>query len=149
MEYRRFGDILLVRLDPGEELLDALTKTASREAVAFASVQGIGALSELEVGLFDPEQKVFHSRRFTGYRELTAVDGTITRRDGEPYLHLHVTAADAQGTVVGGHLVRAVISATAELIIRTASAAVGRRYDPAIGLNLLAFAQEDPDAAQN
>ena len=138
MEYRRFGDTLLVRLDPGEELLAALTAVASREGVAFGSVQGIGAVCELEVGLFDPERKVFHSRCFTGYRELT-----ITQRNGKPYLHLHASAADAQGAVVGGHLVRAVVSATAELVIRTAPAAVDRRFDPAIGLNLLAFGAED------
>ena len=104
MEYRRFGDTLLVRLDPGEELLAALTAVASREGVAFGSVQGIGAVCELEVGLFDPERKVFHSRCFTGYRELTAADGTITQRNGKPYLHLHASAADAQGAVVGGLL---------------------------------------------
>ena len=143
MEYRRFGDTLLVRLDPGEELLAALTAVASREGVAFGSVQGIGAVCELEVGLFDPERKVFHSRCFTGYRELTAADGTITQRNGKPYLHLHASAADAQGAVVGGHLVRAVVSATAELVIRTAPASVDRRFDPAIGLNLLAFGAED------
>lgn len=102
-------------------------------------MQGIGAVRELEVGLFDPESKAFRGNRFTGYRELTSLEGTITRRDGEPYLHLHVTAADEHAAVVGGHLVRAVVSATAELVIRTAPDAVGRRFDPAIGLNLLDF----------
>ena len=139
MEYKRMQDILVVRLDPGEEILGALAAVASREAVAFGSVQGIGAVRELEVGLFDPESKAFRGNRFTGYRELTSLEGTITRRDGEPYLHLHVTAADEHAAVVGGHLVRAVVSATAELVIRTAPDAVGRRFDPGIGLNLLDF----------
>ena len=139
MEYKRMHDILVVRLDPGEEILGALAAVASREAVAFGSVQGIGAVRELEVGLFDPESKAFRGNRFTGYRELTSLEGTITRRDGEPYLHLHVTAADEHAAVVGGHLVRAVVSATAELVICTAPDAVGRRFDPGIGLNLLDF----------
>ena len=139
MEYKRMQDILVVRLDPGEEILGALAAVASREAVAFGSVQGIGAVRELEVGLFDPESKAFRGNRFSGYRELTSLEGTITRRDGEPYLHLHVTAADEHAAVVGGHLVRAVVSATAELVIRTAPDAVGRRFDQAIGLNLLDF----------
>ena len=139
MEYKRMHDILVVRLDPGEEILGALAAVASREAVAFGSVQGIGAVRELEVGLFDPESKAFRGNRFTGYRELTSLEGTITRRDGEPYLHLHVTAADGHAAGVGGHLVRAVVSATAELVTRTAPDAVGRRFDPAIGLNLLDF----------
>ena len=139
MEYKRMHDILVVRLDPGEEILGALAAVASREAVAFGSVQGIGAVRELEVGLFDPESKAFRGNRFTGYRELTSLEGTITRRDGEPYLHLHVTAADEHAAVVGGHLVRAVVSATAELVIRTAPDAVGRPVDPAVGLDLLDF----------
>ena len=59
--------------------------------------------------------------------------------DGRAYLHLHMSAGDGQGRVFGGHLNRAVVSATCELIVRCLDGHVGRRPDPGIGLNLFAF----------
>ena len=54
-------------------------------------------------------------------------------------MHLHFSAGDSAGRVFGGHLNSAVISATAEIFVRTLCGAVGRRFDEGIGLNLLDF----------
>ena len=67
--------------------------------------------------------------------------GTLTRMDGKPYLHVHLSAGDAKGVVVGGHLNRAVVSATAEIIVRIIKGEVGRKYSPEIGLNLFEFTE--------
>ena len=59
--------------------------------------------------------------------------------DGKPYLHLHMSAGDREGRVWGGHLNRAVVSATCEMVVRVLDGHVGRAFSPEIGLNLLAF----------
>ena len=59
--------------------------------------------------------------------------------DGEYYAHLHMSAGNEKGEVFGGHLNRAMISATCELVIQVVDGTVERRFDPEIGLNVFRF----------
>ncbi len=139
MEYRRFADTCLVRLDPGEEIVEQLTKLAEAEHIALAEVHGLGAVNDITVGVFSLTEKKFCPNRFQGTLEIVSLTGTITEMDGKPYLHLHLSAGDPEGHVFGGHLNRAVISATGELTVRVLEGHVGRKFSPEIGLNLFDF----------
>lgn len=139
MEYRRFQDTLVVRMDKGEEIVEQLTKLAETEHIALAEVSALGAVSDITVGVFYPEEQEYHANQFHGKYEIVSLTGTITEMDGKPYLHLHMSAGDQEGRVVGGHLNRAVISATCELVIRLLDGRVGRKFSPEIGLNLFDF----------
>ena len=59
--------------------------------------------------------------------------------DGEYYAHLHMSAGGADGSVVGGHLNRAIVSATCEMFITILDGTVERRFDGDTGLNLFEF----------
>jgi len=139
MEYRRFENTCIVRLDPGEEILTQLTRLAEKEQITLAEVTGLGALKELEICVYDTKAKVYYNNCYAEAMELLSLTGTVTRMNDAPYLHLHATAGDGTGKAVGGHLKKAVISATAEIVIRIMEGNVGRKYSEAIGLNLLHF----------
>ena len=139
MDYRRFDDTIVVRLDKGEEICRTLLAIAKKEQIGAAIVSGIGAVSDFAVGLFDPEKKQFGENHFTGYYEVTALGGNLSTKDGEPYLHLHMSCADAQGHMVGGHLAQATISLTGEIFIQVLHGSVGRAFDAEVGLNIFAF----------
>ena len=64
---------------------------------------------------------------------------TISTMDGEFYAHLHISAGNEKGEVFGGHLNRAVVSATCEMVITVIPGVVDRRYSEEIGLNLFQF----------
>ena len=57
----------------------------------------------------------------------------------EFYTHIHMSAANDKGETFGGHLNRAIVSATCEMIITVIDGRVDRKFDENIGLNLFEF----------
>jgi len=96
-------------------------------------------VDDFTVGVFDPKKKEYHSLRFQGTYEIVSLSGTISKMDGEIYLHIHMSAGDGSGSVVGGHLNQAIVSATAEVVIQIAKGGVERIFNKDIGLNLFDF----------
>ncbi len=139
MEYKKFGDTIIVRIDKDEEILDQVKKLALRENIKLASVQALGAVSQFTVGVFDTKEKKFLPNEFRGTFEITSLTGAINTMNGEFYCHLHMSAGNEKGEVFGGHLSRAVVSATCEMVIQVIQGSVDRCYDDEIGLNLFRF----------
>ena len=102
-------------------------------------VNGLGAVGDFTVGVFHTAERQYHAHRFQGDFEIVSLVGTITTKDGEFYAHLHMSAGDTEGRVLGGHLNEAVISATCELVLEIMDGTVERRFDPETGLNLMEF----------
>lgn len=137
MKYKRFGEDIVARLEVGEEVIASLSDIAEREGVTFAEVSGIGAADEIAVSVYDVKAKKYFDNEFREPMEITSLLGTVSEKDGEPYIHIHATAGRADGAVIGGHLKRAVISATCELVLHTVYGRVPRFYDERTGLNLM------------
>ncbi len=140
MDYRKFGDTIVLRIDRGEELVASLTSLCTKENLRLGSVQGLGAADRVVVGLYDVGSREYHKTTLEGPMEITSLTGNISRKNGEPYLHLHINVCDRHMHVLGGHLNECRISATAEILIRIIEGEVGRRHDEAVtGLNLYQF----------
>ena len=139
MEYRKFGDTYIVRMDPGEEILTQLKAFAEQEGVKLASVTALGAVKDFTVGVFDANAKVYRSNRFQGVYEIVSLVGTINTMNDAFYCHLHMCAADQEGHAFGGHLSEAVISATCELVVTCLPGRTDRVFSDEVGLNLISF----------
>ena len=140
MEYKRFDDTVVLRLDRNDEITESLISVCASENIRAASFDGIGATDDFEVGIFDLEKQGYN--RFTyneGNHEITSLEGNISFFEGKPYVHAHITCADRNGKIIGGHLFRANISLTCEIYIDVANGEVGRKFDPEIGINRLDF----------
>ena len=139
MEYRRFGNTIVARIDRGEEILAAVREIAGAEHIQLASVSALGATNDFTVGVFNVDEKQYHANDFKGNFEIVSLTGTINTMDGEFYTHLHMSAGDEKGLVFGGHLNRAVVSAVCEMVITVIDGVVDRRFSEEIGLNLFRF----------
>lgn len=139
MEYRRFGKEIVVRMDPGEEILEQVKAVAEREKIRLASVSALGAVNEFTAGVYKTDEKQYLANNFKGSFEIVSLTGTINTMNGAFYCHLHMSAGDETGKVLGGHLNRAVVSATCEMVIRLIDGTVDRYHDEQIGLNLFRF----------
>ncbi len=140
MEYRRFQQGYVLRLDPGEEVVECLTRLAEKENVRLGCVSALGAAGDVTVGIFSTKEKKYDSRRYQGDFEISALVGNVTRQEGKPYLHLHITIGNpVTGEVHAGHLSACVVSATLELFLQVWDGEVGRSFSERVGLNLLEF----------
>ena len=139
MEYRRFDNTIAARIDRGEEILTELKKIALAEGIRLAHISALGAVGDFTVGVFYTAEKEYHSNRFTGDWEIVSLTGNITQMNGEYYAHLHMSAGGKDGSVVGGHLNSATVSATCEMFITVLEGTVERRRDDEVGLNLFEF----------
>ncbi len=139
MDFRRFKDTYIVRMDRGEEILTCLQDLCRKEDIYLAQVDALGAIDRAVVCVYDVPTKTFFKKEFNEPMEISNLCGTVTRRDGEPYLHLHVTCCDKNLAAHGGHATELRVSATCEMVVRVIDGSVGREYDGGIGLNIFKF----------
>lgn len=139
MEYRVFGETIVLRLEKGEEVIESIKNLCEKENIKAGSISGLGASNYVVVGLFKVNEKKYYSNTFEEDFEITNLTGNISRMNGEVYLHIHGTFADVEGKCIGGHLNKAVISATSEIIITRINGDIGRNFSEEIGLNLIKF----------
>ncbi len=141
MDYRIFGNQIVLRIDRGEEVMETLIKLCEKEKIKLGSIVGLGAADYLVMGLYDVEKQQFSEIKLEVPLEITSIIGNITEMDGKPYLHLHINASDANGHTYGGHLKAVRISGTSEIFVTVVDGHVGREKDTLTntGLNLFKF----------
>ena len=139
MEYRQFGPDYVVRLDRGEEITAALTALCEKEGIRLASVQGLGASDHAVMGVFDPERKAYVRSTLTGPMEIASLLGSVSQKDGKPYLHLHATLCGMDQIARDGHVLEINVSLTCEITLHCIDGEVGRQLNEELGINLLRF----------
>lgn len=139
MDYRKFGHQIIARIDKGEEILDKIKEIAQREDIRLASVTALGATNDFTVGVYNLDEKKYNSNHFKGNFEIVSFTGTINTMNGSFYTHIHMSAGNDKGEVFGGHLNKAIVSATCEAVITVIDGTVDRRPDEETGLNIFDF----------
>ena len=139
MDYRRFENKVVVRIDKGEEIIEKMLDVCRKENIKLANVNALGAVGEFEVGVFKVTEKKYYSNIHKGDFEIVSLTGSITTKEDKLYHHIHMSVGNNENKVYGGHLNYAKVSATCEMIIDILDGKVERKFDEEIGLNLLKF----------
>lgn len=136
MKYQRIDNTYVVRLEIGDEILDSLSKLCMQESIYAATVQGLGAVDIADIGYYSTEDNVYHTKTFNKQLEMITLNGNVSVKNGEPYLHLHGAFSDENYTMIAGHLNKAQISITAEIFVTVFSGEINRRVSEETGLNI-------------
>ena len=83
MEYRKFNNTIVARIDKGEEILDKIKEIANKENIKLANINALGATNDFTVGVFKTDEKKYYSNNFTGDFEIVSLTGTINTMNGE------------------------------------------------------------------
>lgn len=139
MDYRKFQNKYVIRVDKGEEIVDKIKQICRENNIKLGWVKGLGAVNKITLGLFETSTKKYIASNFEGDYEISALYGNISTMNGEVYTHIHASISDSQCKTFGGHLSEAVVSATAEIVIESMEGTVEREFNEEIGLNLYKF----------
>ncbi len=116
MKIKRKDDIILVIMEDGEDLLENLNTLREdlKEFPLLTVVTALGMLKNTEMGYWNGREYEKHELPDPG--ELLGISGIITPHT-EPFYHFHVTLAKKDGTVAGGHLIKATVCNTLEMVL--------------------------------
>jgi predicted DNA-binding protein with PD1-like motif len=125
-------------LDTGDEFVSGLTRWAGEQRLGGSSFTGIGALSEATLGYYDLKSQEYVEIPVDEQVELLVLAGDVTL-DGQGgwKVHGHAVCGRRDGSTVGGHVLRAVVRPTLELVVTTTPTHLRRRHDAASGLALI------------
>lgn len=132
MEYTRESDRLVVRLDPGDRVLESLETLRDEEDVDHGFLVGIGAVDEVVLGHYDVESQEYSEETFTGQFEVTSFSGNI----GPDKIHTHIQVADEEFETLGGHCSGAVVSGTFEIVVLLGETRLSHHLDERTGLDV-------------
>ena len=137
MKFTRTEFGYLARLEPGEEIIGTLSDFVRARDIGTASVSGIGAAGELNIGYFDRSRKEYVKKGLGGEYEILGLTGNISHVGEEPWVHVHVILSGPDFAAVGGHLFSGKVTVTVELALVVSYERVQRKEDAASGFRHL------------
>lgn len=130
-------DKFFLRLEKEEELNASLQSFMEQYGLASASVNGVGAVKEAELGFYHLSKKEYERKVFSSEMELVSMIGNLAWLDGKAIAHTHIACGLEDFSLIGGHLFEAKVAVTVEVAVQSYSDKMSRKMDEAIGLNLL------------
>ena len=124
-------------MDTGDEVTEQLLAFAKKEKVSASQFTAIGAFSESVVGFFDFSIKDYKKIPFKEQMEVLALTGDISTYENEYKIHAHVVLGRSDGTAHGGHLMKAIVHPTLEIILNESPEYLKREMDKDSGIPLI------------
>jgi uncharacterized protein len=121
----------------GDEAFSGLLEFAEKYHVTSAHFTAIGALNGATLGWFDPQRKMYKKIAIVGQHEVIGMSGDIAVYEGKPVVHAHLIVGNPDGTTEGGHLLKANVSPTLEVMVTVDPVTMQKRIDPATDLTLI------------
>ena len=138
MKFQKANNSYLLRLEKGDEVFATLKQFCQDQNLKAATLSGIGAATDLDLGYFNVHTNEYKVKNYPGDYEITAMNGNISRlEDGSPAIHIHITIGDENFQAHAGHLMKATISVTCEILIQPLDLELTRSVESEFGLKFL------------
>ena len=134
MQYEKNGDTYIIYLEQGESIMAILTQFCIDHQIINGQISGIGAIKEIELGVYDLKNQEYIIHKLDETWELTSYQANIQLKDEEPFIHAHINISDHDLTAKGGHLFEAKVAVVGEFILRIINSSGKRVFNPEIGL---------------
>lgn len=100
-----------IRLKPGEDLQQGMEKAVRANGITAGWIAaGVGSLTRYHIRFADRSA----GNTGTGHFEIVSITGTVSIHGS----HIHLSVADGNGAVIGGHLLEGcIVYTTAEIVL--------------------------------
>ena len=85
MEYRKFGETYVLRLEIGEEIITQIKKFCIKHGIGSGRVTDIGVVRRAKISYFNLASGDYLHREVSGNIEITSLMGSISIMEGEPF----------------------------------------------------------------
>jgi predicted DNA-binding protein with PD1-like motif len=120
-----------------DEVLSGLTDFAAQQHIVSARFTGIGALKDGTLGYLDTKRNQYKPYTFHQQVELVSMVGDVALYNGTPVVHAHCGVALPDGSLKGGHLIKAVTYPTVEVFMTAFATPLQKAMDKETGLKLI------------
>ncbi len=124
--------------DSGDEFTAGIFDFASQKDLKASHFTAIGGFQSVTLGYFDIETKTYQHIPINEQVEVLSLIGDIAlNQSGKPQVHAHVVVGKRDGTAWGGHIIKAQVRPTLEVVLTETPAELERKTDPNTGLALI------------
>jgi len=135
----------VLRFELGENYPASFIQFLKKEKISGGFFFGLGGMGDPEIAYYDLKKKKYLSKKFGGVFEVlslignVAIRGTTRKKNSAEsgiIIHNHVVLGNRNYKIIGGHLIKAKIGATLEIILWE-TGGLKRNFDTLTGLNIL------------
>lgn len=128
---------IVVRIKPGQEIVATITQILQEYKIQSAHIPTLlGGFKKLKLGSMKPSDEKTHPKDIvTEYNDPLDYfgTGTVAWQDGQPSLHVHLTAAGGDTKGITGHLFYGEVVFLAEIVIvELTGVTMVRKEDPEV-----------------
>lgn len=126
-----------VIFETGDEVTAGLAEFAQQHRLSASHFTAIGGFKDVTLGYFDWDKKDYKPIPVTEQVEVLSLIGDIALDKGVPKVHAHVIVGKSDGAAHGGHLLKAHVRPTLEVIVVESAGELRKSYDPLSKLDLI------------
>ena len=117
----------------GDEVMAGLAEFAQKEHLGASQITGIGGIEDATIGYFDRQKNMHRPISINQQSEVLSLLGDIALFQGKPVVHIHMTVGFPDGSAHGGHLLKAHVWPTMEVIVTEYPNAMHKKLDAETG----------------
>jgi predicted DNA-binding protein with PD1-like motif len=132
-----FKNVHVFRVKPEEELLDEIARFCMERGITSGVVIGIiGSVQRARLNYLIGLPGKYEGVEYEGPLEIVCAQGSVALKGDDTIVHIHIQLSSQDGAW-GGHLARATVFSTAEVVIGELDRQLRREADGYTGLNEL------------
>lgn len=128
MQWKNDGKDFIIKIEKGEDVKKSIMEVVSSGQIKAGSVLwAVGMIQKMEIGYFNGKE--YEKEIYDGPLEVVSFHGSIAEND--PELHIHISVAGKDHSVVGGHLFSGLANPLLEVhLSRSEGFGMKRVYNP-------------------